>query len=76
MHIAAAVGTPAIVLFGPSNPARVGPFDVPHRIVENHGMDCLHCWRRKCPDPRCMTEIPADRVFDAVGDLLSENADR
>ena len=72
MHIAAIMRTPVVALFGPSDPGRVAPYRVPSRIVENTGLDCLHCWKRKCRNPRCIAEIPVEQVFSAAMGLLKE----
>ena len=43
MHIAAAVGTSVVALFGPANPRRTGPWGAAHRVVrhESHRMDAI-----------------------------------
>jgi ADP-heptose:LPS heptosyltransferase len=35
MHIAAAVGTPVVALFGPADPRRTGPWGEGHRVVQS-----------------------------------------
>jgi lipopolysaccharide heptosyltransferase I len=73
MHVAAAMGTAAVALFGPSDPARVGPWGVPSRIVEPLGFGCLHCWKRACRR-RCLEAIDAPTVTRAARSLLAEVA--
>ncbi len=73
MHIAAAVGTPVVALFGPTDPARTGPYGSGHRVIRT-GLPCSPCFRKQCPQPLCMTEIPVDAVFDAVREKLKERA--
>jgi len=69
MHIAAAVGTPVVALFGPTDPARTGPYGPGHRVIRA-GLPCSPCFRKQCPQPRCMTEIPVEEVFSAVREKL------
>ncbi len=44
MHLAVAVGTPVVALFGPAEPRRTGPWGAGHRVVRDpsHAMDALH----------------------------------
>ena len=71
MHIAAAVGTPVIALFGPTSPARTGPYgklDGPtggHTVI-THRLDCSPCFKKKCPEPVCMTGITVEEVLAAA----------
>jgi len=71
MHLAAAVGTPVVALFGPTDPARTGPYGAGHRVIRT-GVSCSPCFRKQCPHPRCMTEISVGTVFDAVREKLGE----
>jgi heptosyltransferase-1 len=70
MHLAAALGTPAAALFGPTAPWRTGPFGEGHEIIRL-GLDCSPCFRRECPEPRCLTELPVERVMAACEKMLS-----
>lgn len=71
MHIAAAVGTPVVALFGPSNPAEWGPQG---RLVYSiyKGMDCRSCFRSTCRrgEDSCMKQISVDEVFNAAQRIL------
>jgi len=71
MHLAAAVGTPTVALFGPTDPVRTGPYGPGHRVIRT-GINCSPCFRKKCPQPRCMTEISVEEVFNAVRRILGE----
>lgn len=74
-HVAAAVGSPRVVLFGPTDPrhtAEVWP-DEQHVRVE---VDCGPCHRERCPlngpnAHRCMTELDPQNVVQAVSAALS-----
>ena len=71
-HIAAALGRPTMVIFGPTNPLTTRPFSPLAEIVRNPP-DCAPCMLRDCPiDHRCMTAITADEVFDRARHVLSD----
>jgi 3-deoxy-D-manno-octulosonic-acid transferase/heptosyltransferase-1 len=70
MHLAAAVGTPIVALFGPTDPARTGPYGPGHRIIRK-GLSCSPCFRKRCETPRCMTDISVEEVFTAVKEMLA-----
>jgi len=62
-HIGAALGTPTLVIFGPTNPLTTYPFSA-HAQMIREAPDCAPCMLRDCPiDHRCMTAISAERVF-------------
>ncbi|MEW6335105.1 MAG: glycosyltransferase family 9 protein [Thermodesulfobacteriota bacterium] len=71
MHLAAAVGTPVVALFGPTDPARTGPYGPGHRIIRRD-LDCSPCFRKHCSAPRCMTDISVEEVFAAVRAVLGK----
>ena len=68
MHIAAALSTPAIALFGPTSPKRTGPYGEGNIIIQKD-FDCSPCFMRKCPDPRCMEQITAGEVMEKILEL-------
>jgi heptosyltransferase-2 len=71
MHLAGAVGTKVIAVFGPTRekhtfPLAAGP-DAPAPAVITRDVFCRPCMLRECPiDHRCMTRISAREVFDAI----------
>jgi len=72
MHLAAAVGTPVVALFGPTSFRRTGPWGPTHRIV-CAPVPCSPCYRRECDRGEgCMAAIPVERVREAVEQLLRE----
>lgn len=74
-HIAAALGRPTLVIFGPTNPLTTRPFSPVAEIVR-HAPDCAPCMLRDCPiDHRCMTAISPEEVF-ARAQVLLGNASR
>jgi heptosyltransferase-1 len=70
MHLAVAVGTPVVALFGPTAPWRTGPFGEGHRIVRT-APTCSPCFKRRCDRNRCccMRDITVEMVLDAVRQL-------
>ncbi len=61
-HIASAIGTKTIVIFGPTNEKTTQP--IGSEIIRKR-VDCAPCMLRDCPiDHRCMTRISAEEVFE------------
>jgi len=75
MHLAAAVGTPVVALFGPADPARTGPFG-PGHVVLREPPPCAPCGRRTCNQPRhaCMEDLTVAGVLAAVRTRLRDGA--
>ena len=74
MHIAAAVGTPTVALFGPSGAPEWGPWQVSHRLLTNSAFPCVPCGRDGCGGSKvseCLEEIPVEQVLGAALDLLN-----
>jgi 3-deoxy-D-manno-octulosonic-acid transferase/heptosyltransferase-1 len=71
MHIAAALKTPVIALFGPTSPLRTGPYG-DNNIVIRRSIDCSPCFKKICKDPICMKEITVEEVFDAVRSKINK----
>jgi lipopolysaccharide heptosyltransferase I len=69
MHIAAAAGARVVALFGPTAPWRTGPYGGGHAVVRL-GLACSPCFRRDCPDPRCMKDITRADVLAAIETLI------
>src|SRR5206468_12433233 len=71
MHMAAALGTPVVAMFGPSDPAVWGPCGEQHRILYK-GLDCRACFHPDCfrGDQNCMRLITVDEVWAAAQELL------
>jgi len=73
MHIAAAMKTPIVAVFGPSKSVETGPFGVEHRVVEKEFPCRRGCDENSCRYGRynaCMDDISADDVFRAADDLI------
>ena len=70
MHLASAVGTPVVAIFGPTDPNETAPRGAEVKIIYQMA-DCAPCWKRQCPvDHRCMTALGADYVFKAAMEYL------
>ncbi len=71
MHLAAALGVPVVAIFGPTNPARNGPFGTRSIVLRSPISPTTHS-RRAQPDPG-MLEISVDEVVAAARKLLRSN---
>lgn len=65
MHLAAALGTPGVAVFGPTDPAATAPVSEKWELLYRK-LPCAPCFRRECPDNRCMREITPAMVIRAV----------
>jgi lipopolysaccharide heptosyltransferase II len=70
MHLAAAVGTPVVALFGPTAPWRTGPYGRNH-VVLRADLSCSPCFKKQClttlyEERACMKRLSVDRVADTV----------
>ena len=76
MHMAAALGTPVVGLFGPSNPAEWGPRGAPSEVLYK-GLDCRRCFHPTCErgEQSCMRMISVEEVFVAAERLLGTRWD-
>jgi heptosyltransferase-1 len=64
LHLAAALGKPGVALFGPTDPARNGPYGGTFHVLRS--ADALTSYKRgPAPDPS-MRAISPDSVFDAI----------
>lgn len=68
MHLAAAVGIPVVAIFGPTNPARNGPFGTRSIVLRSPWSATSHA-RRSAPDPG-LVNIEVDDVVAAARKLL------
>ena len=76
MHLAAAMGTPTIALFGPSNEAEWAPWNVEQRIVTTTH-SCRPCGVDGCGGSKvseCLTLLPVDAVHAAAREILVKAA--
>lgn len=66
-HIAAALKTPVVTLFGPETPVRVKPYGERSAVV-THGLPCSPCADIPCKfgSPRCMEMITVEEVLQTI----------
>ena len=70
MHIADALGTPILALFGSTSEIVTGPYRT-GRVVHKH-VECSPCYQRTCPiDFRCMKRISSEEVFQEILQILN-----
>lgn len=74
MHLAAALQTPVVAIFGPTRPALQGPWGEGHAVVIKEGLPCLGCNGLTCKivTHDCMQQLAVESVFHAVR-KLSQN---
>lgn len=68
MHIAAAVGTPIVALFGPTSAARTGPYGAGHQILTEN-VPCRPCFSRTCRNSlplECLRAVSPEQVLAAA----------
>ena len=71
MHLAYALGTPLVAIFGSTSPELTGPLG-PHCAVLREPVECSPCFLRECPiDFRCMERITVDQVVAAARQQLA-----
>ncbi len=69
LHVSAALGVPAIGMFGPTDPAKWAPINPVADIITHEPLlDCQFCMQYVCPlqHHNCMREVPASRVVESV----------
>jgi heptosyltransferase-1 len=71
LHLAAAAGAPIVALFGPTNPARNGPWDEADVSLSRFG-DCVCHYERQCRRSRgCIEDISVEDVRGAIDRRLA-----
>ncbi len=74
LHVSAALGVPAIGLFGPTDPAKWAPINpVADLITHEPLLDCQYCMQYVCPlqHHNCMREVMPSRVVESVKRALT-----
>jgi len=66
MHISAALETPTIALFGPTDPVRHRPYGESHAVIKKD-IQCSPCYERECKEKHdCMRAIQVEDIVEAV----------
>ena len=69
LHVALAVGTPVVALFGPTSPREIDLRGLGEKFICDY--DCAPCYRRTCDtSPSCVEAVGADAVLEALERLL------
>ncbi len=82
MHLAAAVGTPVLAIFGPTSPQEYGPYpldDARHIALwyNPRGRPCFFLGKMQpCTNCTCMQAITVDEVWTAAGRLIPTGSSR
>jgi len=75
-HVANAMKTPIIVMFGPTNMVEVGPMDKKHTVVTKN-LHCSPCYRHgiipRCKTVECMRSITVEDVLNFVEKYYQTN---
>lgn len=74
MHLAAAMATPCVAIFGPTDPSLTGPQGQGHAIVRL-GLGCSPCFRKTCPFNReCLENLTTETVIKAAEEIWGARA--
>ena len=74
LHLATAVKTPVIALFGAIDPRRTGPVGEGHRVIVHDEISCVPCNAKECTNPvrlKCMEKITVEEVYLAIIEMLA-----
>jgi ADP-heptose:LPS heptosyltransferase len=77
MHLAAAVGTPTVAIWGSSDSRRWRPWRVEHRVIQNE-FECNPCPGYRClvaDSPLCIESVTVQQVDNALDEILKVHAD-
>jgi heptosyltransferase-2 len=73
VHLASALGIPAVAVFGATDYIVAAPYGPLGRAV-HVPVECSPCWLRECPiDHRCMTRVSPEMVCAAVREVINGN---
>jgi heptosyltransferase I len=73
LHLAAALGAPVVGLYGPTDPARNGPF-VPGAVIVSEARPEEISYKRRATYSPAMLRISVEQVLDAVETCLKVSA--
>jgi lipopolysaccharide heptosyltransferase I len=68
-HLAHALGTPVLMLMGPTDPERHGPYGAPGNVLYKR-LPCSFCYQRLEEPKACMLEIPPRRVAERAAEII------
>lgn len=70
MHLSCAVGTPCLVLYGPTDPVINAPWGEQFRIVYDDTVDCSPCRKRRCKKKDCFQNITPELVYREAQEMM------
>jgi heptosyltransferase-1 len=70
LHLAAALGKPGVAIYGPTDPARNGPYGDSLRVLRSPA--AVTTYKRGASIDEAMQAISPDHVFDALKGMLGE----
>ena len=71
VHLAAGLSVPTVMLMGPTDANRNGPYGQPQNAVEVE-RPCRWCWKRACPKGiDCLASITVQTVKEKISDILA-----
>jgi ADP-heptose:LPS heptosyltransferase len=70
MHLSCAVGTPSLVIYGPTDPVISAPWGKEFRIVYDDTVDCSPCRKRRCRKEDCFLNITPEAVYQVAQDMM------
>ncbi len=79
VHIAAAMHTPVVAIFGSSNESIWGPWRMPSRVVSSSRHPCRQCHNAGCGGSHvsdCLIALPVESVLAAAKEFLGDRASR
>ena len=74
MHLASAVKTPVVSLWGPTDPRKSAPYGSENLAIQS-SIGCNPCWRRECPGLQvlCLSAIPAEVVMLRLSEIHGQS---
>ena len=74
LHVAAAMETPLLGIFGPTDPLLGGPYGEKVLTIVKEELDCLRCNLRDCPIGNiCMTQLSKEKIIAKMDELIKLN---
>ena len=73
MHLAMAMGTRTLAIFGPSSPHAVGPRQDIHQVFQVP-LCCEPCLTKKCHDPTCLAALSVSKILAKAQEMLKGEA--
>jgi heptosyltransferase-1 len=69
-HLAHALGTPVLMVMGPTDPERSGPYGAPDHALYRR-LPCSFCYKRFGETKACLLEVPPRRVAERAAEILA-----